>query len=402
MKCFLTIFALVILANCTPITNNSETQKESEDSISIISEEIDSLIPFNFELISSADVYNTVTLKELIADSGEADLFFEEFIVNQHIPSHVSKEHIITVYTVIRTTDHNLNKKLYLLKLKSTNPLKTKSFLSVNDLDSFSGTLSIKELTGSLFKAVMFNNGRLIGKIQTESEISETKSKLPVYECFTVTTYHYMDYYYTSGGYTTYSHTELVNITEETVCEEYTPGSSTGGGSTVSEYQQTVTDLGYLESKYLPNMSEREIQIYYNMSLINRFKYLLSGQDASDATQADPRFNYQCAQYNGQGDAVRHAFWNSLLRIRLGKNLAKQLTDAHEDKPAPQDYPEYVKEVEMDLFNNNVGLNGTANNLITAWHEINAAFRTGQLRYLSNLDSRCQATSSSRLVPTNK
>ena len=53
---------------------------------------------------------------------------------------------------------------------------------------------------------------------------------------------------------------------------------------------------------------------------------------------------------NDESDAFRHALWNALMAFDQGAELAKQLADAHEDRP---DNP--IDEMNMDLHNNEMG-----------------------------------------------
>lgn len=55
--------------------------------------------------------------------------------------------------------------------------------------------------------------------------------------------------------------------------------------------------------------------------------------------------------HNGAGDAFRHCFWSAILARDIGAELALTFTSAHEQRMGlPPD------EVEMDLFNNRIGI----------------------------------------------
>lgn len=103
-------------------------------------------------------------------------------------------------------------------------------------------------------------------------------------------------------------------------------------------------------------------------------------------------------QYNGLGDAYRHALWNALATVKLGEILTEQLTSAHENR-AP-DYPFEYKEVEMDLFNNQIGSEIGSESSFMLIGKVKFAIENGDLRYLSNTNPR--ATENSILTPTNQ
>lgn len=87
-------------------------------------------------------------------------------------------------------------------------------------------------------------------------------------------------------------------------------------------------------------------------------------------------------QYNGLGDAHRHALWNAIGAVKLGQELMKQLADAHENKPF--DYTLQYKESNMDLLNNQVGrhIGSKSNSMLMM--KVKFALERGELRYLSN------------------
>ncbi|NJB38207.1 DUF6973 domain-containing protein, partial [Croceivirga sp. JEA036] len=161
--------------------------------------------------------------------------------------------------------------------------------------------------------------------------------------------------------------------------------------------------LKEFEQDYRNRMSISEKAIFDSMSQFKQKGYLVNGQKATWAAED----LYPNSFYNGKGDAFRHAYFNALNAILLGVTLAKDLATAHEDKPAPSNYPNYSKEVQMDLFNNEVGRNKRTwftdgfNSLVES---ISAAMVNGELRYLSHLlggGSSGPATNQSQLIPTN-
>lgn len=79
--------------------------------------------------------------------------------------------------------------------------------------------------------------------------------------------------------------------------------------------------------------------------------------------------------------------------------MTEQLTSAHEDRSPEYSY-EY-KEVEMDLFNNNIGREIGNQSTIILMMKVKFALENGDLRYLNNLNPiNNEATSNSQLIPT--
>jgi len=105
--------------------------------------------------------------------------------------------------------------------------------------------------------------------------------------------------------------------------------------------------LPEFEVNYKKEMSTRELQIFENMDRFSQLKYLSNAYDALNLAQA----LYPGDQRDTCADAFRHAFFSGLNVSSLGYSLAKQLGDAHEEKPDNQ------LSITMDLFNNSVGLN---------------------------------------------
>jgi hypothetical protein len=91
---------------------------------------------------------------------------------------------------------------------------------------------------------------------------------------------------------------------------------------------------------------------------------------------------------NGLGDAYRHAFFQAINTVKLRKYRTKQFADAHESETPLR----CIKEKEMDLFNNEVGMdfiefahpNWTDIDLIA--NEILNILINGELRYLSPIN----------------
>lgn len=72
--------------------------------------------------------------------------------------------------------------------------------------------------------------------------------------------------------------------------------------------------------------------------------------EARDITGAMYQNTASCL-HNGNGDAFRHALWNSFMRAAIGEEWAKKWGDAHENG----DPGNPALEKQMDLFNNDVG-----------------------------------------------
>lgn len=179
---------------------------------------------------------------------------------------------------------------------------------------------------------------------------------------------------------------------------------------TMEEYMEAyqklkLTDQGkYYEDYYRKKMSESEIAIFEALTYPQQVMYLASAFEATTVTES----LFTSGFYNGKADAFRHTLWNALLTDRIGVDLAKSLTTAHEKKP--KEYAMQHLEMQMDLFNNEVGRNIGRYNFSTASFQerIMNALNTGKLRYLTNLDpnpdpsQRNRATNDSKLTPTNQ
>ncbi|MFL0685426.1 MAG: DUF6973 domain-containing protein [Algoriphagus aquaeductus] len=100
------------------------------------------------------------------------------------------------------------------------------------------------------------------------------------------------------------------------------------------------------EQSYRNQMSQSEMQIFDNLNRILQLKYLANAYHALNLANS----LYPGNQHNSCGDAFRHAFFSGLNVASLGYSLAKQLGDAHEEKPGNPN-----NEKKMDLFNNSVG-----------------------------------------------
>src|SRR5690606_7425964 len=75
------------------------------------------------------------------------------------------------------------------------------------------------------------------------------------------------------------------------------------------------------EQDYKGRMSVSERAIYDSMSRFKQVGYLLNAQKATWESED----LYPNSQYNGKGDAFRHAYFNGLNAILLGPTLAEDL-----------------------------------------------------------------------------
>ena len=165
-------------------------------------------------------------------------------------------------------------------------------------------------------------------------------------------------------------------------------------------FNELIIALEY-EQDYRSIMSTSELTIFESISRTKQLAYLFNAQKALWKT--DELFIN--SNYNGKGDAFRHAYFNALNTILLGSSLAESLSTAHEDKPPLYQYN--YKENQMDLFNNEIGRarsNWLSDGYSSLVESIIDAIETGELRYLSHLEgggSSGRATALSQLIPTN-
>lgn len=333
------------------------------------------------------------------------EIFYREYEIEIFYPEHLASNTNMPKFSLLEIEDElgNLDYKLLKFKSADSNSNKSNENLSYMEKGRFSGLVEIISMKNSVTIKEMYFKGIFIGTPKISSNREGTKYRMSESECYTITTEYYIDYYVTSGGYTYFSHSELVNVTQEEVCDSNpSGGSQNGGGGTVTEHDARYDSLDDLEFQYRAQMSEREEEIYDSISVLKRFQYLHSASSAFNSS-SEPRFEAECRVPNGQADAYRHAYWNALSGSRIGIDLTRRLTTAHEEKPAPDGYQEnlHYKETVMDLFNNSVGLNIAENPEGDIKKSVDIALRTGNLYYLNNLDSNCWATGNSQLVQTD-
>jgi len=182
-------------------------------------------------------------------------------------------------------------------------------------------------------------------------------------------------------------------------CNQFLELSVTGLENMTNEEIETLFEFN---PDYKKQMSASERIIFDGMNTAQQAGYLFNAKKAIwESENLFPN-----SLYNGKGDAFRHAYFSGLNVILLGYTLAESLGTAHENKPAY--YPYDYKEVQMDLFNNNVGRSRESwflDGYGSLTESILDALNSGQLRYLSPLAggaSSGQATGSSMLIPTNQ
>lgn len=180
-------------------------------------------------------------------------------------------------------------------------------------------------------------------------------------------------------------------------------GNPYGGEPYDEDFDQSTyietPDFVAFEQGYRSSMSQEELEIFDDMSLVQQTRYLHNAYRAKNlAAQYFPN-----SVNNGNGDAFRHALFNAMNAKVLGVDLAKRLGDAHENTPL-----QHPLSRQMDLFNNQVGrtlfqtlqsqgLAGSSfreNAILQLQQMINA----GSLRIISNLDASGNPTQNSTLI----
>ncbi len=161
------------------------------------------------------------------------------------------------------------------------------------------------------------------------------------------------------------------------------------------------TNFNALSVDYKTRMSQQELQMYNNLSIIQQFFYLVSANTAEKKAQQ----KYPNSLYNGNGDAYRHTTWNAYATRYIGKETTEQLTTAHENRPPDPNNPYESKENEMDLYNNYMGRGIGYSNPLSIEYYVDLWLTNGNLYYLSNLEGELPSgkpTINSQLIPTNQ
>lgn len=105
----------------------------------------------------------------------------------------------------------------------------------------------------------------------------------------------------------------------------------------------TPSSMSESEAKLLESLIMQK-GIWNAQDTLNEFQDLkLKAENAGKAGE------YEISQFDGQGDAVRHAYWNALMTDKYGEDFAKSFATAHEGIGGP------ANREAMDLYNNNIG-----------------------------------------------
>jgi hypothetical protein len=137
--------------------------------------------------------------------------------------------------------------------------------------------------------------------------------------------------------------------------------SSTVAGSLAAEPGSVgtaaYTDMdGYITSK----LNSQELALYRS-NLAKALLCLANGKLALDYAK---QYYQDSCLHNGNGDAFRHCLWNYGMTIDVGAAFAKKWSDAHEYGTTGQP----LIERQMDLYNNQQGINLGVANPWTIWH----------------------------------
>lgn len=117
---------------------------------------------------------------------------------------------------------------------------------------------------------------------------------------------------------------------------------------------ETFTENFDMKSgEYSPNKQERELCFGINDS--NAVKCSVAYSDANYAGDRSYDNWMTYTQWEGNGDAYRHALWNALMSKDLGNDFAYKLSLAHEGLEVGYDFDSESAEVKMDMHNNRFG-----------------------------------------------
>ncbi len=237
-----------------------------------------------------------------------------------------------------------------------------------SDFSKMSGKIFVYNLKGKLISKAILVDGLLAGNVSQHQQASSEniKSNSWGYDengLFSVTVYGYRRHNSWSDliALAIFDSGNDLGISLGNSYVPFNPfdpsyyyGSATGGGAIVGygsdpdlnplNYPENVEILLF-ETDYRSRMSVEELEIFDTMDRTKQLQYLYNAKLASE--WAESRFPNTV--HNGNGDAFRHAFFSGMNVKILGLSLTKQLADAHELNPSP------LLEIQMDLFNNQVG-----------------------------------------------
>jgi uncharacterized protein DUF6973 len=117
----------------------------------------------------------------------------------------------------------------------------------------------------------------------------------------------------------------------------------------LSNSRTRIRTFEYTDLPYVKEHLNEDEQALFNESLYRGTRVLNLAYNAVKITERTYKKSYI---YLNNGDAFRHCYWNGLMSNELGRDTAKKWSDAHESGDP------YNTEIdkEMDLFNNEVGL----------------------------------------------
>jgi hypothetical protein len=145
-------------------------------------------------------------------------------------------------------------------------------------------------------------------------------------------------------------------------------------------FTEESTEILAFEQDYRNQMKNAEKAIFDNLSRFQQLDYLHSAFLAREYSQIYFE-NTIKVQYNGKGDAYRHALWNALGAAKLGPTLMEQLTNAHE-VPDIGEPANPLLEKEMDLHNNNIGRNIGNHSSFMLMMKVKITVDNGETKYL--------------------
>ena len=165
-------------------------------------------------------------------------------------------------------------------------------------------------------------------------------------------------------------------------------------------FQSETTETLLFEQDYKNRMTNAEKLIFNNLTMFQQLDYLHSSYLAQEYALVYFGDSIH-VQYNGKGDAYRHALWNAIGAAKLGTNLMKQLSDAHEVPNEGQ--TNNPLEEEMDLYNNNVGRNIGSHSSIMLMMKVKFAVDKGDTKYISPTYGNGNIIPGfSQIIPTNQ
>lgn len=299
--------------------------------------------------------------------------------------------------------------------------------ISFSNTDKFSGLVHVLDKNNELFFARKLKDGTILDQRLFQEKNQSTDNSRMAEDCYTVTTYHYTDWYVNG----VYADSWLNYTSYETFCYSYyLPDLYTGGGGGGGSYASSTggdaynncgdpvhgcmyklfdSDLiSYLEETGGLNIDDQDydhlnecekalVKIYPTQAL----KIKTNRDKAHQKTIALFGSYANGNGHNDCADAFRHAYFNALNTRSVGATITQKFGDAHEcDTPESEQ-----KEKEMDLFNNTVGrqvaLDSPYASENTLADLILVDIDAGNLKYLSPLGVNNTLLPETQLIQTN-